>query len=494
MNMPSLLQRHHEAAQRLTRAGSLVGGELFTSTSAGTHEHINPATGQVQASVALSGPDAVEAAVAAARAAAPAWRDTPGTRRREILERLAALILEHGEEFKTFSALESGAVAHHAASHFLKMAVEWTRYYAGWADKLEGLVVDTGPNDPFVYTIPEPFGVVAIIITWNAPLLSLAMKIPPALAAGNTIVLKPAEFTPFTSVLFLALAREAGLPDGVLNLVIGGPDTGAALTSHKHVDKITFTGGPITATRIMQSAAANLTPVVFELGGKGANLLFDDADLDAAIPFSGAFALANTGQGCALPTRLLVQRGVYEQVVAGVKAVVQGLVTGDPLLPDTFAGPLINQVALDRVTGIVEKAKAERAGRLILGGARSGGELGGGYFYDPTIFADVDPDSSLAQNEIFGPVLSIIPFDTEEEALRIANGTEYGLTNYVQTRDIGRARRLARLLHSGTVSVNGTPNLHVAAPFGGVGMSGIGREGGKEGLLEFISTKTVLVR
>jgi aldehyde dehydrogenase (NAD+) len=492
--MPSLLQRHHEAAQRLPRAGSLVGGELFTSAAAGAHAHINPATGQVQASVALSGPEAVEAAVAAARAAAPAWRETPGTQRRQILERLAALILEHGEEFKTLSALESGAVANHAGAHFLAMAVEWTRYYAGWADKLEGLVVDTGPNDPFVYTIPEPFGVVAIIITWNAPLLSLAMKIPPALAAGNTIVLKPAEFTPFTSVRFLELAREAGLPDGVLNLVIGGPDTGAALTAHKHVDKITFTGGPVTATRIMQSAAANLTPVVFELGGKGANLLFDDADLDLAIPFSAAFALANTGQGCALPTRLLVQRGVYEQVVAGVKSAVQGLVTGDPLLPGTFAGPLINQAALDRVTGVVEKAKSERAGRLILGGDRSGGELSDGYFYDATIFADVDPDSSLAQNEIFGPVLSIIPFDTEAEALRIANGTEYGLTNYVQTRDISRARRLARQLHSGTVSVNGTPNLHVAAPFGGVGMSGIGREGGKEGLLEFISTKTVLVR
>jgi aldehyde dehydrogenase (NAD+) len=489
----TLLERHKEAARILPAAGSVIGGERYTANPAGSIDHINPATGKAQASVALSGVDAVDAAVAAARAAAPGWRDTPGPRRREILEKLAALIVANGEELATMTTLENGAPVGSSGATFVRMANEWTRYYAGWADKLDGLVVDTHRDEPFVYTIAEPFGVVGIIITWNAPLLSLAMKIPPALAAGNTIVLKPAEFTPFTSVRFLELAREAGLPEGVLNLVIGGPETGAAISSHKGINKISFTGGPITATKIMQSAANNLVPVLFELGGKGANLLFDDADLTQAIPYSATFALANTGQGCALPTRLLVQRGVYDAVVQGVTAVVSQYVTGDPLIPSTFAGPLVNDAALQRVSGIIEKAKAEKAGRVVLGGSRPGGELADGYFVDTTIFADVDPQSSLAQNEVFGPVLSIIPFDTEEEAVEIANSTAYGLTNYVQTSDMRRARRLARDLHSGTVGINGTGNMHVGAPFGGVGISGFGREGGREGVMEFISTKTVLI-
>ena len=489
----TLIERHKKAAEILPASGSLIGGERYTATSVGTFDHINPATGQAQASIPLSGTDAVDAAVAAARAAAPGWRNTSGPRRREILEKLAELIIKNGEELATISTLENGATMGFGATRFVTMAAEWTRYYAGWADKLDGLVVDTQRDEAFVYTIPEPFGVVGIIITWNAPLLSLAMKIPPALAAGNTIVLKPAEFTPFTSLRFLELAKEAGLPDGVLNLVIGGPETGAAISGHAGINKISFTGGPSTATKIMQSAANNLVPVLFELGGKGANLVFDDANLAEAIPFSATFSLVNTGQGCALPTRLLVQRGVYDAVVEGVTAVVSQYITGDPLEMTTFAGPLVNDAALQRVSGIIEKAKAEKAGRLVLGGNRPGGELAGGFFVDTTIFADVDPQSSLAQNEVFGPVLSIIPFDTEEEAVEIANSTAYGLSNYVQTSDMRRARRLARDLHSGTVGINGTGNMHVGAPFGGVGISGFGREGGREGVMEFVSTKTVLI-
>ncbi|WP_295495186.1 aldehyde dehydrogenase family protein [Sphingorhabdus sp. EL138] len=489
----TLIERHKKAAEILPVAGSLIGGERYTSGAVGNFDHINPATGQAQANIALSGTDAVDAAVAAARAAAPGWRNTSGARRREILEKLAELIIKNGEELATISTLENGATMGFGATRFVSMAAEWTRYYAGWADKLDGLVVDTQRDEAFVYTIPEPFGVVGIIITWNAPLLSLAMKTPPALAAGNTVVLKPAEFTPFTSLRFLDLAKEAGLPDGVLNLVIGGPETGAAISAHAGINKISFTGGPSTATKIMQSAANNLVPVLFELGGKGANLVFDDANLAEAIPYSATFSLVNTGQGCALPTRLLVQRGVYDAVVEGVTAVVSQYITGDPLEMTTFAGPLVNDAALQRVSGIIEKAKAEKAGRLVLGGNRPGGELADGFFVDTTIFADVDPQSSLAQNEVFGPVLSIIPFDTEEEAVEIANSTAYGLSNYVQTSDMRRARRLARDLHSGTVGINGTGNMHVGAPFGGVGISGFGREGGREGVMEFVSTKTVLI-
>jgi aldehyde dehydrogenase (NAD+) len=489
----TLIDRHKKAAEALPLAGSHIGGARYAGASVGTFDHINPATGKAQASIPLSGTDAVDAAVAAAKAAAAGWRNTPGTRRREILEKLAELIVRNGEELATISTLENGVTKGFGATRFVSMAAEWTRYYAGWADKLDGLVVDTPRDEAFVYTIPEPFGVVGIIITWNAPLLSLAMKIPPALAAGNTVVLKPAEFTPFTSLRFLELAKEAGLPDGVLNLVIGGPETGAAISAHPGINKISFTGGPSTATKIMQSAANNLVPVLFELGGKGANLIFDDANLAEAIPFSATFALVNTGQGCALPTRMLVQRGIYDAVVEGVTAVVAQYVTGDPLEPATFAGPLVNQAALERVSGIIDTAKAEKAGRLVLGGGRPGGELADGYFVDSTIFVDVDPMSSLAQNEVFGPVLSIIPFDTEDQAVEIANGTAYGLTNYVQTSDMRRARRLARDLRSGTIGINGTGNMHVGAPFGGVGISGFGREGGREGIMEFVSTKTVLI-
>jgi aldehyde dehydrogenase (NAD+) len=489
----SLIEKHKKAAEILPRVNSIVGGSAYTTQSAGTIDHINPSTGKPQASIPLSGTDSVDAAVAAARAAAPAWRDTPGTRRREILEKLAELLLKNGDELAMLSTLENGVTMGFGATRFVSFAADWTRYYAGWADKLDGLVVDTHRDEPLVYTIPEPFGVVGIIITWNAPLLSLAMKIPPALAAGNTIVLKPAEFTPFTSIRFLELAREAGLPDGVLNLIIGGPETGAAMSAHPGINKISFTGGPQTATKIMQSAANNLVPVLFELGGKGANLVFDDANLAEAIPYSATFSLVNTGQGCALPTRLLVQRGVYDAVVEGVTAVVSQYRTGDPLDPTVFAGPLVNDAALQRVGGVIEKAKSEKAGRLVLGGGRPGGELSDGFFIDTTIFADVDPQSSLAQNEVFGPVLSIIPFDTEEQAVEIANSTPYGLSNYVQTSDMRRARRLARDLRSGTVGINGTGNMHVGAPFGGVGISGFGREGGREGVMEFISTKTVLI-
>ena len=491
--MTSMLARHEAAAKMLPRVGSVIAGDISLRGEAGQFSHVNPATGRVQADIPLSGADAVEAAVAAARAAAPAWRETPGARRREILERLAQLLIDNGDELSTLSTLENGVTRSFGGTRFVEMGAVWTRYYAGWADRLEGLCVDTNLNEPFVYTLPEPFGVVAIIITWNAPLLSLAMKIPAALAAGNTVVLKPAEFTPFTSIRFLELARDAGLPEGVLNLVIGGPETGAALTSHKDVNKISFTGGPLTATRIMQSAATNLVPVLFELGGKGANLVFDDANLAEALPHAASFAMVNTGQGCALPTRLLAQRGVYEQVVQGVLQIAGHFKVGDPMMEDTFMGPLVNAAALQRVTGVIEKAKTEKAGRLVMGGDRPGGELGEGFYVEPTIFADVDPQSSLAQNEVFGPVLSIIPFDTEEEAVQIANSTEFGLTNYVQTTDMRRARRLARELRSGTVGINGTGNMHVGAPFGGVGISGFGREGGKEGVLEFVSTKTVLI-
>jgi aldehyde dehydrogenase (NAD+) len=487
-----MLERHKAAAaEHLPPVRIIIGNEERSSASGGVFHHINAATGQVQAEIPLAGPKEVDEAVAAARKALDVWRNVNPVRRREILSLFADLIKKF--DWTTLSVLENGQNWSQAVN-MTEVAYQWTSYYATWADKLVGEVAADTPEDGFIYTLPEPHGVVAMIITWNAPLMSLAMKLPAAIAAGNTIVLKPAEFTSFTAMRWVELAREAGLPDGVINVVPGGPDAGETLVSHPGVDKISFTGGPPTARSIMRGAAEHLTPVLFELGGKGANLMFADANLDEALPFSCFFAMANTGQGCALPTRLLVERPIYDEVVQRIEATAGALTVGDPLDPDNFAGPLVNEAALKRVLGVIDQAKADGAGRLLLGGDRMGGELSDGWFVDRTVFVDVDPNSDLAQREIFGPVLSVIPFTSEEEAVAIANDTSYGLTNYIQTSDARRVRRLVSQLRSGTIGVNTGSCVHHRAPFGGIGVSGFGREGGKAGIDEFIRVKTVLQR
>lgn len=488
-----LATRHAEAAARvLPEVKLVIGSEERSVGAGGVFEHTNPTTGQVQAEIPLAGAKDVDDAVAAARAALKSWRAMKAADRRDVLTKLAQLIREY-EHWLPLQAIEIGLPSAYAAM-FTDSAYDWTSYYAAWADKLVGEVVAQNDDEGFIYTVPEPYGVVAIVITWNAPLLSWAMKVPPALAAGNTVVVKPAESTPFTAAVWAELARRAGIPKGVINVVPGGPEAGEALIKHPGVDKISFTGGPPTARSIMRGAAEHLTPVLFELGGKGASIIFEDANLAEAVPFSCSFALANTGQGCALPTRMLVQRRVYEEVLEQVVAVTGTLKVGDPLELDTYMGPLINQAALDRVQNAIDTAVATRAGRLLLGGERPGGELANGYFMKPTIFADVDPSNDLAQREIFGPVIAVTPFDTEEQAVEIANGTPYGLTNYIQSQDSRRVNRLIPQMNTGTVGVNtGLCTTHLA-PFGGNGVSGFGREGGKAGIEEFIRVKTVLQR
>jgi aldehyde dehydrogenase (NAD+) len=485
--------RHATTAARvLPKVSLIVGSDDRPIGAGGVFDHINPSTGQVQAEIPLAGTRDVDDAVAAARKALKPWRAMKPSDRRDILFKFAQLVRDY-EDWTALQVVENGMPSVYA-SQFAGLAYDWCSYYAAWADKLNGEVVASNDDDGFIYTLPEPHGVVAIIITWNAPLLSLAMKLPPALAAGNTIVLKPAEFTPFTAMVWADLARRAGIPDGVINVVPGGPDAGDALVKHPDVDKISFTGGPPTARAIMRGAAEYLTPVLFELGGKGANIVFDDADLAEAVPFSCMFALANSGQGCALPTRLLVQRSIYDDVLNQVVAITSALKVGDPLDADTYVGPLIHADALKRVEGVVDSAIATGAGRLLIGGRRADGELSHGYFMNPTVFADVDPSSELAQREIFGPVLAVTPFGSEEEAVELANSTVYGLTNYIQSSDSRRIARLIPQLNSGTVGVNTGVCNHHLAPFGGNGISGFGREGGKAGLDEFIRVKTVLQR
>ncbi|MCU1395534.1 MAG: aldehyde dehydrogenase [Ilumatobacteraceae bacterium] len=468
-----------------------IGSERLATGSGGVHQHIDPTTGIVDAEIPLAGTSEVDHAVRVADEAFQQWRRTAPAQRRRLLNRLADLIEANGDEFARRGTLDNGTPISTAAN-FVPTSAEWTRYYAGWADKIASdLTSSYAAGGELGYTLAQPFGVIGVIITWNGPLISLAMKIPAALAAGNTVVVKPSELTPFCGELFADLVEEAGFPAGVVNILPGTADAGAALVAHPLVQKITFTGGPATARKILAQCAEQMKPAVLELGGKSANLVFADANLDIACAHGTFMSVgALSGQGCALPTRMLVERSCYDDVVDRVAMVVKAITVGDPFDPATVSGPVVNRAALDRIMGMIEQAQLDGA-RLVTGGGRLDGDLAGGFFLEPTVFADVDPASHLAQTEVFGPVLSIIPFDDEDDAIRIANGTSYGLSAYVQTNDLRRAHRLAEELRAGEVLINGAANLAVHRPFGGLGLSGFGKEGGRAGLEEFLRTKSV---
>ena len=482
--------RHAAAAKLLPEPRLVIGGKDLLDGSGGVHEHVNPSTGLAQAEIPLGGATEVDQAVVAAQTAfTSTWGPMRPADRRRLLTRFADLLETKREEFATIATLEMGLCT--SMSQQIDAGFAWTHYYAGWADKIEGIVASGySPEDEFGYTLAEPYGVIGHIITWNAPMLSLGMKVPASLAAGNTVVIKPAEFTPFTALLFVDLAREAGIPDGVINVVQGRGVAGEALVRHPAVGKVSFTGGPATAKRIMATAAESLKPVLFELGGKSPNLLFADAELEAAVPYAAAFAMSCVGQGCALPTRLLVEESIYDEVVETVVGTVDSLPVGDPLDPATYFGPLVNAAAQDRVVDMIDKARTQHAGVLRTGGVRMDAP---GCFVEPTVFVDVDNKSDLAQQEVFGPVLAVTKFRDEEHAVELANDTRYGLSAYVQSRDVRRINRLVPRLRAGTVFVNQGPNpiTQPGRPFGGVGLSGFGREGGKAGLDEFLMIKGV---
>jgi acyl-CoA reductase-like NAD-dependent aldehyde dehydrogenase len=480
-----------EAIGLLPRPGLFIGGDWASVSEADPVVHTNPATGRATAEVVLAGPAEVDAAVAAATAAFPGWRRTPPAQRRDILLRLAGLMAAATPELAALSSLEMGQPFKGARAG-VGGAVEWFRYYAGWADKLDGLVAPVAPGAALDYTVPEPYGVVGAIIPWNGPVISLALKVAPALAAGNTVVLKPPELAPFSSLRFAALAAEAGLPPGVLNVIPGGGAAGEALCRHPGVAKLSFTGGSDTGRAVAIAAAEHHTPVVLELGGKSASLVFADADPAVTGKLAALLGVAqNSGQGCFLPTRLLVERPVYEAVLDRVVAVAEGVKVGDPFAGDTVMGPVVSEGAARRILSVVEEATEGKAGRLCTGGRRAGGDLAAGFFVEPTVFADADPTSSLVREEIFGPVLAVLPFDSEEEAVALANDTRYGLAGYVWTNDVRRAHRVADALEAGYVSVNGMAPLPPQAPFGGWKASGHGLEGGRAGIEEFLRPKNV---
>jgi aldehyde dehydrogenase (NAD+) len=469
-----------------------VAGEQLENGSGGVHEHVDPSTGKVDATIPLAGASEVDRAVTAADDAFAAWRRTPPEERRRLLLRLADLIEANAVEFGRRGTMDNGTPAA-VVGGMTGSAAEWTRYYAGWADKLSGELssgIGSGVGE-LNYTVLEPYDVVGIIITWNGPLISLAMKIPAALAAGCTVVCKPSELTPFSAELFMNLIDEAGFPVGVCSILPGDPAAGEALVAHPKVRKVSFTGGPATASKILHACADTMKPATLELGGKSANIIFDDADLDAACGMGTMMSVGVlSGQGCAFPTRMLVQRPVYEDVIDRVATMAKGIPVGDPWDPAVLAGPVVTEVALHRILGMIERAQQDGA-RLITGGSRIGGDLAQGYFIEPTVFADVDPESELAQTEVFGPVLAITPFDNDDDAVRIANNTRYGLSGYVQTQNVSRALRVAEELVTGEVLVNGAANLRVQRPFGGIGISGMGKEGGRIGVEEFCRVKSV---
>jgi acyl-CoA reductase-like NAD-dependent aldehyde dehydrogenase len=473
---------------RLAAQGHLIGGGWTSSHAGGTHPHRYPATGRVQAEVGLAGPADVDAAVAAARAGQPGWAALSPRRRAGVLFALADLLEENGSEAAELGALDNGTPV--GVMHQGVYAAAWVRYYAGWCDKLDGEVLSSGSGQSSVRR--EPLGVVAVLPPWNGSMMGMGQKCGPALAAGNAVVVKPPEVSPFGMVRFAELARTAGVPDGVVNVVVGGPATGEALVGHPGVDKISFTGGGVAARAIMAAAAANLTPLALELGGKSPNIVFPDADLDAAVRTACLGTVLLAGQGCALPTRLYVHDDVYDEVVGRLVAAVGAAPVGDPLDPATVVGPVVSEQAMERIVATIGRAGDEGA-VLLTGGERLGGALAAGWFVAPTVFGEVDHGSDLARNEVFGPVQAVLRFRSDDQVLAMANDSPYGLAAYLHTRDPGRIRRFTGELAAGTVAVNGMGRVSPATPFGGVKQSGFGREGGRAGLEEMMRTKTVFV-
>ncbi len=470
-----------------------VGGAPMAPASGLRIESYDPFTGEVWAEIARGDASDIDRAVAAASSAFPIWAGMTPSARGRLLNRLADLILAQADRLAQFEVRDNGKLLREMGSQTRYIA-EWYRYFGGLADKLEGSVIPTDKADMFNYTRHEPLGVIGMITPWNSPLLLLTWKLAPALAAGNVAVIKPSEFTSVSTLEFAKLFSEAGFPDGVVNVVTGlGQEVGAALVDHPHVRKIAFTGSDVSGQKIYEAAARQIKPVTLELGGKSPNIVFADADREAAVlgVISGIFAA--TGQTCIAGSRLLLQRSIHDAFMERLLAVAGEAKIGDPMLPDTHVGPVSTRPQFAKVLEYIEIAKREGATCVLGGGPYRSPGTQGDLFVAPTIFTGVDNTMRIAREEVFGPVLAVIPFDTEEDAYAIANDTAFGLGAGVWTQDIGRAFRASERIQAGTVWVNTYRALSYTSPFGGYKRSGLGREGGMESLKEYVQTKSVWI-
>ena len=476
---------------KITETQCLIGGKWQPAKSGKTFETINPATEEVIANVAEGDAADVDLAVKAAREAFEngPWSKMDARDRGKLMNRLADLIEEELEDFAALETLDNGKPIRDSRAADLPLTIDCLRYYAGWADKLHGQTIPVRGNY-FTYTRREPVGVVGQIIPWNFPMLMVSWKWGPALAAGNTIVMKPAEQTPLSCLRMAKLAQEAGFPDGVINVVPGyGPTAGGAIVKHPGVDKVAFTGSTEVGQIIMRDAAQTLKRISLELGGKSPNIVFADSDLDAAAAGAHFGLYFNQGQCCCAGSRLFVEDKVHDKFVDKLAAMNTKRKLGDPMDPATEQGPQVNKEQFDKILGYIESGKKEGA-KCVTGGERFGDK---GYFIEPTLFTNVSDTMKIAEEEIFGPVLSILRFKDLDEIVARANKTNYGLAAAVWTRDIAKAHYLAKKIKAGTVWVNCYDVFDAAAPFGGFKMSGLGRELGERGLDAYTEWKTVTV-
>jgi aldehyde dehydrogenase (NAD+) len=437
----------------------------------------------------------VDRAATAARAAfdSPSWRGLSASARGEMLQRLGELVAANADALAEIETRDNGKLLSEMSAQLHYMP-QWFRYFGGLADKLEGRVIPIDKPGMFNYTVEEPLGVVVAITPWNSPLMLGVWKLAPALAAGNTFIWKPSEHSSVSALVFGRLVEQAGFPPGVINIITGfGHEIGDALVTHRHVAKVAFTGGDQTGAHVYQAAAREIKPVTLELGGKSANIVFADADFDNAVKgvVSGIFAA--TGQTCVAGSRALIQRSIYDRFVDAFVDFAKTAKMGDPLDRATQIGPITTQPQYEKVLSYIDIARAEGARCVLGGGPAARPECGDGWFVEPTVFADVTPEMRIAREEVFGPVLSVIPFDDDEDAIRIANGSVYGLAAGVWTADISRCLKMASRLEAGTIWINTYRVTSYMSPFGGYKRSGFGRESGLSAVREYLQEKSVWI-